>query len=51
MLYEVITHAGTVNLFGKGGAAEKIGALEAAGVGIVPRASDIGETVRAAMAR
>jgi len=43
-------HAGTVNVFGKGGAAEKIEALRAAGALIAPSAADIGRTARLALA-
>ena len=42
-------HAGTVNVFGKGGAAEKIEALRAAGVAIAPSAAEIGATMRSAL--
>jgi succinyl-CoA synthetase alpha subunit len=44
-------HAGTVNVFGKGGAAEKIEALRSAGALIAPSAAEIGETARRALAR
>ena len=44
-------HAGTVNLFGKGGAAEKIAALRAAGAHIAQSPSEIGEAMRRALAR
>ncbi len=44
-------HAGTVNVFGKGGAAEKIEALRSAGVLIAPSAAEIGQTARRALAR
>jgi len=43
-------HAGTVNVFGKGGAAEKIAALEAAGALIAGSPAEIGETMRRALA-
>ena len=43
-------HAGTVNVFGKGGAAEKIEALRAAGALIAPSAAEIGQTARRALA-
>jgi succinyl-CoA synthetase alpha subunit len=42
-------HAGTVNVFGKGGAAEKIEALRAAGVHIATSPADIGATMRRAL--
>lgn len=41
-------HAGTVNVFGQGDAAEKIEALRAAGVTIAASAAEIGQTVRQA---
>jgi succinyl-CoA synthetase alpha subunit len=44
-------HAGTVNVFGKGGAAEKIEALRAAGAHIAPSPADIGATMRRALTR
>ncbi len=44
-------HAGTVNVFGKGGAAEKIEALRAAGALIAPSAAEIGLTARRALGR
>jgi succinyl-CoA synthetase alpha subunit len=44
-------HAGTVNMFGRGGAAEKIEALEAAGAHIARSPAAIGETMRRALAR
>jgi len=44
-------HAGTVNVLGRGGAAEKIAALEAAGVRIAPSAAEVGATMRQALAR
>ena len=42
-------HAGTVNVFGKGGARDKIDALERAGVRIAPSAAVIGATMRQAL--
>lgn len=42
-------HAGTVNVFGQGGAAEKIEALRAAGVMVATSAAEIGQTVRQAL--
>lgn len=42
-------HAGTVNVFGQGGAAEKIEALRAAGVTVAASAAEIGQTVRQAL--
>ncbi len=39
-------HAGTLSLFGSGGAAEKIKALKSAGVHIAQNASTVGETMR-----
>lgn len=42
-------HAGTVNVFGKGGAADKIEALRAAGAHIAPSAAEIGATMRRAL--
>jgi succinyl-CoA synthetase alpha subunit len=42
-------HAGTVNVFGKGGAAEKIEALRAAGAHIAASPADIGATMRRAL--
>ncbi|MEE8280107.1 MAG: succinate--CoA ligase subunit alpha [Alphaproteobacteria bacterium] len=42
-------HAGTVNVFGKGGAAEKIEALRAAGAHIATSPADIGATMRRAL--
>ncbi len=42
-------HAGTVNVFGKGGAAEKIEALRSAGVHIAPSAAEIGAAMRQAL--
>jgi len=44
-------HAGTINMFGKGGAREKIEALRAAGAHIAVSPADIGETMRRALAR
>lgn len=44
-------HAGTINVFGKGGAAEKIEALRAAGALIAPSAAEIGQTARRALGR
>jgi succinyl-CoA synthetase alpha subunit len=44
-------HAGTVNVFGKGGAAEKIEALRAAGAHIATSPADIGATMRRALTR
>ena len=44
-------HAGTVNVFGKGGAAEKIAALKSAGAHIAVSPAEIGETMRRALAR
>ena len=44
-------HAGTVNVFGKGGAADKIAALRAAGAVIADTAAEIGATMRRALAR
>ncbi|MDJ0949339.1 MAG: succinate--CoA ligase subunit alpha [Alphaproteobacteria bacterium] len=41
-------HAGTVNVFGAGGAAEKIEALRSAGVHVAPSAAEIGATMRRA---
>jgi len=43
-------HAGTVNMFGKGGAAEKIEALRSAGVHIAVSPAEIGDTMRRALA-
>jgi succinyl-CoA synthetase alpha subunit len=43
-------HAGTVDLAGRGGAAEKIAAFEAAGVRVAPSAAEIGATMRQALA-
>jgi succinyl-CoA synthetase alpha subunit len=42
-------HAGTVNVFGRGGAETKIEALRGAGVHIAPNAAEIGATMRQAM--
>ena len=42
-------HAGTVNVFGKGGADDKIEALRAAGVHIAASAAEIGSTMAAAL--
>ena len=42
-------HAGTVNVFGSGAAAEKIEALKSAGVTIAPSAATIGEAMRRAL--
>jgi succinyl-CoA synthetase alpha subunit len=42
-------HAGTVDVTGRGGAAEKIAALEAAGVRIAPSAAEVGATMRQAL--
>jgi len=42
-------HAGTVNVFGRGAAAQKVEALKAAGVHVAPSAAEIGATMRAAM--
>ncbi|NIA69232.1 succinate--CoA ligase subunit alpha [Pelagibius litoralis] len=42
-------HAGTVNVFGQGGAAEKIEALRSAGVSVATSAAEIGQTVRQAL--
>ncbi|WP_299619331.1 succinate--CoA ligase subunit alpha [Pelagibius sp.] len=39
-------HAGTVNVFGQGGAADKMEALRGAGVTIAASAAEIGQTVR-----
>ena len=39
-------HAGTVNVFGKGGAADKIAALRDAGAVIAESAAEIGATMR-----
>ncbi len=44
-------HAGTVDLFGKGGASEKIATLEAAGVQVARSPADIGATMRRALRR
>jgi len=44
-------HAGTVNVFGKGGAREKIEALKAAGAHIATSPAEIGDTMRRALAR
>ena len=44
-------HAGTVNVFGKGGAEEKIEALQAAGARIPTSAATIGATLRRALGR
>ncbi len=44
-------HAGTVNVFGKGGADDKIAALRAAGAVIAESAAEIGATMRRALAR
>lgn len=43
-------HAGTVNVFGKGLAEQKIAALRDAGVTIAPSAAKIGETMKRALA-
>ncbi len=42
-------HAGTVNVFGGGSAAEKCDALATAGVHIAPNAAEIGSTMRRAL--
>jgi succinyl-CoA synthetase alpha subunit len=42
-------HAGTVNVFGKGGGPEKIEALRGAGVTMAPSAAAIGTTMRQAL--
>jgi succinyl-CoA synthetase alpha subunit len=42
-------HAGTVNVFGKGGADDKIAALRAAGAKIAETAAEIGTTMRRAL--
>ncbi len=42
-------HAGTVDVFGKGSAAEKIDALKSAGVHMAPNAARIGDTMRQAL--
>ena len=42
-------HAGTVDVFGQGGARAKIDALEAAGAIIAPSAADMGMTMRKAL--
>jgi succinyl-CoA synthetase alpha subunit len=42
-------HAGTVNVFGKGGAADKIAALRDAGAVIAESAAEIGATMRRAL--
>ena len=42
-------HAGTVDVFGQGGARAKIDALEAAGAIIAPSAADMGTTMRKAL--
>jgi len=42
-------HAGTVNVFGKGGAAEKIEAFKAAGIPVAPSAAEIGAAMREAL--
>ena len=39
-------HAGTLSLFGSGGAASKIKALKSAGVHIAENAAVVGETMR-----
>ncbi len=44
-------HAGTLTMFGRGDAASKIAALEAAGAVIVPNAQAVGETMRSTLAR
>ena len=44
-------HAGTVNVFGKGGAAEKIAALRAAGTHIAASPAEIGDAMRRELAR
>ena len=44
-------HAGTVNVFGKGGADDKIAALRAAGAVIAESAAEIGATMRRALRR
>lgn len=44
-------HAGTVNVFGRGAAADKISALAEANVHIAAAATDIGKTMRAALRR
>ena len=44
-------HAGTVNVFGRGGASDKIDALAKAGALIAPSAAEIGSTMRAALRR
>jgi succinyl-CoA synthetase alpha subunit len=42
-------HAGTINVLGRGGAAEKVEALQSAGVHIAPSAAEIGTTMREAL--
>jgi succinyl-CoA synthetase alpha subunit len=42
-------HAGTVDVLGRGGAAEKMAALEAAGVQIAPSAAEVGAAMRQAL--
>lgn len=42
-------HAGTVNVFGQGGAAEKIESLRGAGVTVAESVAEIGQTVRQAL--
>jgi succinyl-CoA synthetase alpha subunit len=42
-------HSGTVNVFGKGGADDKIAALRAAGAKIAETAAEIGTTMRRAL--
>jgi len=44
-------HAGTVDAFGTGGAADKIEALRSAGVAIAESAAEIGATMRRALTR
>ena len=44
-------HAGTLTMFGRGDAASKIAALEAAGAIIVRNAQAVGETMRSTLAR
>ena len=44
-------HAGTLTMFGRGDAASKISALEAAGAVIAPNAQVVGETMRSTLAR